>query len=207
MSTYLLPHSQPPLEGISSWHKNFSSTSQSNLWTVISTVPPPQSKTITTFPHPSCSRTDVYASSLHWIEAPSGSRHNSRFWLLVESIISAWTAAFLMKSLCSSLQRAGTVSTHLIFAGTIFPTCSFNLLSACWLMKRRVCYTTFSRGISLPSIDLAFVCMWSRCILYWISLSLHSGINKQSLRPPQFQRIFESHSLRNPRTLAHPKRG
>jgi len=81
-------------------------------------------------------------------------------------MISACTAALRMKSLCYSLQRAGTVRTHLILAGTIFPTCSFNLARACVLMNLSVFYTTFSSGISRLSMALALVCMCSRCILY-----------------------------------------
>ena len=166
MSTYLLPHSQPPEEGINSWHKNLSSTSHCNLCTVISTVPPPQSNTITTFYFPNWFRTAGSESYRHWIEAPSGSRQSKRFVLLTESVISAWWAAFLINNLCSSLQRAGTVRTHRILAAATFPTCYLSLARACWLMNLRVCSMTVRRGSYRPSMDLALVCIWSRCILY-----------------------------------------
>ena len=145
---------------------NFSSTSQSNLWTVMSTVPPPQSKTITMLFFTICSLTVFSASSRHWIEAPSGSKQSNRFWLLTFYIIPAETAAFLMKSLCYSLQRAGTVKTHLILAGTTLPTCYWSFCKAWDEIYLRVYLITSRRGRVLPSTDLASEFMWRRCILY-----------------------------------------
>ena len=200
MSTYLLPHSHPPELGSNSWHKNFSSTSHCNLWIVISTVPPPQSRTMTTFPFPSCVLTAFSESSLHWMEAPSGSRQRRRFVLLTESVSSAWKAAFLMNNLCSSLHKAGTVRTHRILAEVTFPTCSLNFAKACWLMKRRVCYITVKRGIYRPSIALAAVCMCNKCILYWLMAEIRFGIDRPSLHLRWFLRIFGWHWFRIPGT-------
>jgi len=157
----------------------------------MSTVPPPQSSTITTFPFPNCSFTVCYASYLHWIEAPYGSRQSKRFWLLMLYVIPAWKAAFLIKSLCYSLQRAGTVRTQRILDEDILPTCYFSLFRACSLMKRKVLSITFKRGISLPSRDWAVVCICKRCILYWIDPQIHIGRARQFLRPRLSKRIFE----------------
>ena len=147
---------------------NFSSISHNNLCTVMSTVPPPQSNTITTLFFIICSLTDFYASSLHWMEAPSGSRQRRRFWLFAFSIIPAETAAFLINILCSSLHRAGTVNTQRIFANTTLPTCSCNFWIAWFEMYFNVCLITYIRGKVRPSTDFASEFIWRRCILYWI---------------------------------------
>ena len=144
---------------------NFSCTSQFNLCTVISIVPPPQSSTITTEPLPIYALKDGSASSRHCMDAPSGSKHSNKFDALVFSTIPASTAAFLMKYLCSSLHKAGTVMTHLILAGINFPNYSFNLFAACCDTNLRVWDIKTKRGISLPSTDLACESRWRRFIL------------------------------------------
>ncbi len=146
---------------------NFSSISHSSLCTVISTVPPPQSKTIITLFLIICYLTVDSASYRHWIEAPSGSRHSNRFCELMVSTSPASTAAFRMKFLCYSLHKAGTVRTHLIFAAIILPTCSRSFCMACSLMNLKVAEMTLKSSIYLPSTDLAILFMWRRCILYW----------------------------------------
>lgn len=119
-----------------------------------------------TLPFVICSFTDWSASSRHWIDAPSGSRQSNRFELLVDSTIPAATAAFLMNSLCSSLHKAGTVSTHLIFEGTSLPICYFSFLRACCEINCKVCLTTSISDNYLPSTETAFVCICNKCILY-----------------------------------------
>ena len=55
----------------------------------------------------------------------------------------------------SSLQRAGTVKTHLIFVLTTFPTYSESFWSAFSEIYLRLSEITFIRGSSLPSSDIA----------------------------------------------------
>lgn len=170
---------------------NLSSISHNSLWTVISTVPPPQSNTMTTLPFTICSFTLDSASYLHWIEAPSGSRHNNKFWEFIDSINLASTAAFLIKFLCSSLHNAGTVRTHLIFVATIFPTCSLNFCIACYPIYLSVIEMTLKSSIYLPSTVFAILSMWSKCILYWIIDKLHFGTIEQYYHLRWFQHTFE----------------
>lgn len=75
----------------------------------------------------------------------------------MDSIRFASTAAFRMKFLCYSLQRAGTVSTHLILVATIFPTCSLNFWIACSPIYRRVIEITLKSSNYLPSTDFAIL--------------------------------------------------
>jgi|688.fasta_scaffold160765_2 nitrate reductase NapE component len=96
----------------------------------MSTVPPPQSSTITVASLTICSFNAGSLSSLHYIEAPSGSKQSNKFELEDSSTMPACLAAYRMKDLCSSDQRAGTVSTHLILVFTTFPTYSVNFSKA-----------------------------------------------------------------------------
>ena len=63
----------------------------------------------------------------------------------------ASTAAFLIKNLCSSLHKAGTVMTHRIFVATIFPTYSYNLFNAFSPTYLKVSLITVINGSCLPS--------------------------------------------------------
>lgn len=73
-----------------------------------------------------------------------------------------------MKSLCYSLQRAGTVSTHLILDKTSFPICYFSFWRACCEINCKVCLIISIKGSYLPSTETALVCMCSKCILYCV---------------------------------------
>jgi hypothetical protein len=95
------------------------------------------------------------------------SKHNNKLDEFVLSINPASWAAFLMKYLCSSLQRAGTVITHLTLAGTIFPTYSLNLFKAFPEINFNVWEIMVIKGIYLPSIDVALASKWSKWILYY----------------------------------------
>jgi hypothetical protein len=64
-----------------------------------------------------------------------------------------------MNNLCSSLQSAGTVNTHLILVLTTLPTYSFNLANALLAMYFRVSLMTGINGISRLSIERALLCM------------------------------------------------
>lgn len=132
---------------------------------MISTVPPPQSSTITTLSFVSYYLTTSSESSQHCIEAPSGSKHKSKFGFIVSSMMPASRKAFHMKCLCSSLHRAGTVSTHLILVLTTLPICSVNFKIALSAMYLRDSEITLIRGIVHPSSEIAFSSICSKCIL------------------------------------------
>ena len=153
ISTNLEPHWQPPEEGKSSSQRKRSSGLHVSLCTVISTVPPPQSSTMTTLSLTIWAFTVGSLSSLHYIEAPSGSRLSNRLLEFWSSMMPASCAALRMKNLCSSLQRAGTVKTHLTFVLTTLPTYSVNFSIALSAMYFKLSDMTFMRGSSRPSSD------------------------------------------------------
>lgn len=86
---------------------------------------------------------------------------------LVSSMNPALTAAFLMKNLCSSEYNAGTVITHLIFAGINFPTYSFNLCIAFYEMYLKVSEIISIKGNYLPSTETAYYFNYINAILYF----------------------------------------
>lgn len=79
--------------------------------------------------------------------------------MLRSSIIPASTAAFRIKCLCSSDQRAGTVRTHLILVLTTLPTYSDNFSNAFSAMYFKLWEMTFMRGSCLPSTLFACASM------------------------------------------------
>ena len=162
MSTNLLPHWQPPEDGNSSSHRNRSSGLHVSLWTVISTVPPPQSRTMTTLSFTIYVLTVCSLSSLHWMLAPSGSRLSRRLLEFWSSMIPACSAALRMKNLCSSLHKAGTVKTHLTFVLTTLPTYSVSFAMALSAIYFKLSAMTFISGSSRPSSDIAFASMCSK---------------------------------------------
>jgi hypothetical protein len=64
-----------------------------------------------------------------------------------------------MNNLCSSLQSAGTVKTHLILVETTLPTYSYNFARALLEIYLRVSLITGISGISLLSIERALLCI------------------------------------------------
>lgn len=100
------------------------------------------------------------------------SRHRRRLGEFVEGMILASTAALRIKNLCSSLQSAGTVITHLTLEGITFPIYSFNFSRAYSAIYLKVSLTITIRGISLPSTLLPYVFKWSRWILYYFKLKI-----------------------------------
>ncbi len=131
----------------------------------MSTVPPPQSKTITTLSFVNCYFTTSSESSQHYIDAPSGSKQSKRLGLICSVTIPASIKAFRMKCLCSSLHKAGTVSTHLIHVFTTLPICSCSFKIALSAMCLKDSEITHIRGICLPSSEIANSSICSKCIL------------------------------------------
>ena len=96
------------------------------------------------------------------MEAPSGSNESKRFEDELSSTIPASLAACLMKCLCSSLQRAGTVSTHLILVLITLPTYSVSFSKALSAINLSDYEITVISESSLPSTAIAFVSIFSK---------------------------------------------
>mmetsp|Transcript_13369 Transcript_13369/g.31323 ORF Transcript_13369/g.31323 Transcript_13369/m.31323 type:complete len:215 (+) Transcript_13369:1222-1866(+) len=159
-STNVEPHGPPDGTASSSiLHGSVLTT----LYVVMSTVPPPQSRTMNLFP------TFMRLLSVsHAMQAASGSRAN---WRLLESrlvIMPAFIAASRINPLALSFQIAGTVTTHC--------TSSTPIAATSWLLL----ISSIASFLTKPSVSVMTV---RRGTLCWFKAMAEGALPRSSSRP------------------------